>query len=84
MNNNNIMSSAQGKKGGKGRYFKKNSGPPKGGDGTGEFKGTAMTQYRSQPLVRISSRSHSDVSSFLHLSCPLPLSSSAIPSFQLQ
>lgn len=46
------MSSAQAKKGGKSRYFKKKAaGPPKGGDGQGDFKGSAMTQYRSQPLV---------------------------------
>jgi GTPase involved in cell partitioning and DNA repair len=45
--------SSGGKKDGKARFHrhKKTSGPPKGGDGQGDFKGGAMTQYRTQPLV---------------------------------
>ncbi|GMK55181.1 hypothetical protein CspeluHIS016_0202370 [Cutaneotrichosporon spelunceum] len=39
-------------RGGKAKFHrhKKPSGPPKGGDGQGDFKGGAMTQYRTQPL----------------------------------
>ncbi|BEI83990.1 hypothetical protein CcaverHIS002_0405940 [Cutaneotrichosporon cavernicola] len=39
-------------RGGKAKFHrhKKGSGPPKGGDGQGDFKGGAMTQYRTQPL----------------------------------
>ncbi|KLT45515.1 hypothetical protein CC85DRAFT_306697 [Cutaneotrichosporon oleaginosum] len=44
--------SSGGKRGGKAKFYrhKKPSGPPKGGDGQGDFKGGAMTQYRTQPL----------------------------------